>query len=130
MAKAPRKRALVGNASDPEQTKRAGNVTRARAERERNNLNAVLSTREGRAEFWRLLAVCGLLESTFNQNASVAAYLEGRRSVATQYLQEVTGLFPELYLLAQQEAIEDDQLTQSAKTVTESIPDPSDEPAP
>ena len=49
---------------------------------DREDLRAVISTPEGRRFVRRVLASCGMRESTFNTNALVMASNEGRRSVA------------------------------------------------
>lgn len=99
-------RALVGNASDPEQVKRGKDVERVRAEQQLNDQRAVMSTREGRAECWRRLGACGVFETSMSTDANWTAYYEGRRAAGLRELDEVTKHFPELYLTMQQEAMQ------------------------
>lgn len=108
MAKPKRERALVGNASDPEQVKRATDVERARAERQINDRRAVMSTVEGRAECWRRLSDCGVFDGSMGADPQWTAYYVGRRSVGLKELADVMKHFPDLYLLMQSEAMKRD----------------------
>lgn len=105
-AKPQRERALVGNASDPEQVKRGKDVERVRAEQQLNDQRAVMSTREGRAECWRRLSECGVFKTSMSSDPHWTAYNEGRRAVGLRELAEMMERFPELYLTMQQEAIQ------------------------
>lgn len=62
------------------------------------SLEAVLSTPEGRAFIWRVIAeICGIFRQSYTGN-SETFFNEGRRAVGAQLLGEVRRLQPELYL--------------------------------
>lgn len=73
-------RALVKNAADPEQVKRAARKTRDREARFLEVLRASLSHVEVRAVFADILERAGLYATTFDQSQSVMAFNEGRRN--------------------------------------------------
>lgn len=62
------------------------------------DLRAVLSTAEGRRVFRRLMLQADVDGQTFNQNPSVAAWNEGRRSVMQEQLALIRQHLLDLYL--------------------------------
>jgi hypothetical protein len=125
MRKPRQPRALVGNASDAEQVKRAGQTEKLRRDQQIADQFAVLSTRAGRAEYWRRMDECGVFKQSMHDSATWTAFNEGRRSVGLHMLAEVTSRFPDLYLVMQQEATQLEQQTDATvgetkqSTVTE-----------
>jgi hypothetical protein len=101
------KRATVGNASDPRQTRAGRRLIAWRDRRNDRDLAAVLATVEGRRVIWRILG------AETNRNA-------GRRNVALKLYAEVTQKHPDALLLMQSEAITE----QTQTTKDEPLPDP------
>jgi hypothetical protein len=116
------KRATVGNASDPRQTRAGRRLIAWRERRNDSDLAAVLSTIEGRRVVWRILGAdflklyetdIGVTDAETNRNA-------GRRNVALKLYAEVTQKHPDALLLMQSEAITE----QTQTTKDEPLPDP------
>lgn len=66
-------------------------------ERERNDLASVLQLEPGQAFVMRLLARCGVYQSTFSGNHAAASFSEGQRDIGLWVLEQVQGIDPELY---------------------------------
>jgi len=78
MADGPR--ALVRNAADPEQVRRAGRKEHDDARRYQDMLRAALQSPEVRYVFSEILERCGLFASVFDHSGSVMYWREGRRN--------------------------------------------------
>lgn len=55
---------------------------------------ALAAHRAGRMFLWDVLSRCGLFRQSFDGNGQVAAFAEGRRSVALELLDEMAGHAP------------------------------------
>ena len=100
-------RPLVKNAADERQVKRAGQKEQDRRKLELDDLRWVLSERSGRRHVWRQMA--DIYRSSFNTNGSIVFFNEGRRDGQLKLLADVMEASPELYLLMQQEAQDDER---------------------
>lgn len=101
-------KSLVKNSADEEQVRKAGDKEKLRAEREVNDLIAVMSTAHGRRHVRRqIVEVCGLYRSSYlgspTGRGSDPVFLEGNRNVGLQLLAEVRQYCPDLWLLAERE---------------------------
>lgn len=100
--------ALVGNASDPKQTRSARRKMRNADQSAAGDLAAVLRTVEGRRFVWRLLGTdyLKLFETDLAATDSQTIRNAGRRNVALKLYAELTTQHPDAYLLMQREAID------------------------
>lgn len=80
--------ALVANAADAEQVKRAGRKTRDRRADELADLRAVLATPAGRRVLWRVLEHCRVFESVWSEGAQIHANA-GRQDVGHFVMAEI-----------------------------------------
>ena len=101
-------KALVGNAADPEQVKRAGERELSNRERELNDLAFVLTHRQGRRVIWRQLTEAGVFKSSFHTSASVVYFNEGRRDLGLRLLADVMETDATAYHLMASEAKADE----------------------
>lgn len=87
----------VRNAADPSQVKRAGENEKLVREQELSDLNAVLSTAEGKRLMWRLLSECGTFESIWEPSAKIH-YLAGKQDVGHFLMGEIVEASPSALL--------------------------------
>lgn len=99
-------RVAVRNAGDPGQVRRAKESDRARAERERNEDNAVWNTYDGRAFTRRLLAECGVYRLSMANDPLWTAFNEGGRNIGLQLMARMLDVAPGAYALMEQEHAE------------------------
>lgn len=99
-------RALVKNASDPQQVKDAATRETLARRDELDDVRHVMSTAQGRRFVWRLLHSGKLLESCFTENSIRMAFLEGCRNQATKLFADIDAACPELFDKMRQEARE------------------------
>jgi len=66
-------------------------------EEEASDIRWLMGSKRGRRIVWRLLAQSGLFSSTFDSNAMVMAFAEGRRFFGGRLLETIHALCPELY---------------------------------
>lgn len=95
---------MARNAAKPSELKRAELM----AERADADLRFVLSDPRGRRFVWNELGRCGLHAQTYSPNNSEHCFKAGERNAAIRLNLDVIRVSPELYLLMQQEAIEDE----------------------
>lgn len=95
---------MAKNAANPSELRRA----ELRAERDDADLRFVLSDPRGRRFIWNELGRCGLHEQTYSPNNSEHCFKAGERNAAIRLNLDVIRVSPELYLLMQQEAIEEE----------------------
>lgn len=99
------KRDLVGNAADEEQLDNATRVTQSRAQQEKADILKVMSTAEGRREYWRLLEQCGISQTSFTGEAPLTmAFHEGQRNMGLYLQARLVKHAPSLYLQMRDEA--------------------------
>lgn len=89
---------------DPTDLKHQEAVRKAKAEyeliqreEESADIRWLMGSKRGRRIVWRLLAQSGLFSSTFDANAMVMAFAEGRRFYGGRLLETIHALCPELY---------------------------------
>jgi hypothetical protein len=116
------KRATVGNASDPRQTRAGRRLIAWRDRRNDSDLAAVLSTVEGRRVIWRILGAdfLKLYETDVASSDAETNRNAGRRNVALKFYLEITEKHPDAFLVMQSEAIKE----QTQTTKDEPLPDP------
>lgn len=105
-----RKKALVGNAGDEAQVRKAVESETHRRERQADELRVTLSTMEGRSNRWDLIGRCGVFESGISADPLTISGLAYRRELGLALIAEIMDLSPHLYLLMQREAIARDSL--------------------
>ena len=110
MADRPKKgKALVRNASDPSQVKKAGRDEKELKRRERNDIEFLLSSPQGRRFLWKLLSGCGIYELSYITDSDMTAFNEGRRSVGNNILADILDVNPDGYsaLIKENREVED-----------------------
>lgn len=110
MAGKPKKgKALVQNASDPQQVKNAGRDEKELKRRERNDIEFLLSSPQGRRFLWKLLCECGIYELSYVQDSDMTAFNEGRRTVGNNILSDILDVDPDGYsmLIKENREVED-----------------------
>lgn len=70
-----------------------------------DDLIFVMSSPSGRNAIWNILSIRGPYSTSFASNPIDMAFNEGNRNFSCRILDELMRVCPELYLLAQQEAI-------------------------
>lgn len=96
-------RALVGNASDPEQVQAADRVEKRIQVSNEGARDAVMRTPEGRQFLWWILEQCGLFASVMRGGPDMRDFYAGQQDLGHKLLEEVK-TDPELYLSMQSEA--------------------------
>lgn len=97
-------KALVGNAADPEQVKRAGQKEREARAWELTDLRQVLSTPQGRRFVWKYLCLCGVFRSSVDHDPNMVYFHEGRREIGLALMADVVEADPAAYQLMADEA--------------------------
>lgn len=97
------KRALVGNAADPEQVKEAEQKEKRGRDLELDDMATILSMPQGRRFIWRYLEACGVFRTSFTGD-NATFYNEGQRNVGLRLLADVNEAAPESYALMLQES--------------------------
>lgn len=97
-----RDRALVRNAADPAQVKRAERKERDRVERFRTNLTAVMATEAGRQVLWELLTRAGIYQSIWDPSSKIH-YNAGRQDFGHEMLAALLDADEDLYQLMERE---------------------------
>lgn len=103
------KKALVGNAADPEQVKRAGEKQQSLRDKELNDLRVVLSTDAGRRFLWRVIGICAPMKNSFHQESHVMAFNVGMAEVGRIVLDDAMEASLEQFLLMFREGRRDDK---------------------
>tara|TARA_R110001599_G_scaffold171353_1_gene362430 strand:+ start:444136 stop:444435 length:300 start_codon:yes stop_codon:yes gene_type:complete len=81
---------------------RSKKVTKGR-ERELDDIKQVLSTKQGRRHYWKLMCDCGVFRTSFTGN-STTFFNEGKRAIGLQLLADLMEADADKYLLMTQEA--------------------------
>lgn len=97
------KEALVKNAADPDQVKRAENRIINGRDKELDDIRFILSTPQGRRVYWRLLSQFGIFKTSFTGN-STTFFNEGQRNAGLFLLSELNDADPEAYVLMMKES--------------------------
>lgn len=98
-----RERALVRNASDASQVKRAARLEADGEEQKRARLQAVLQTPHGRAAMWDLLESAGVFRSIYHASALIH-YNAGRQDFGHELMARLLEADEAGYLVMEQEA--------------------------
>lgn len=69
-----------------------------------SDIHNLMSSESGRRIAWWLLESAGVYQSSYRDSAHAMAYAEGKRAFGLQFLQWISTLTPNDYLLMQQEA--------------------------
>lgn len=114
MAEPTTSSALVRNAGDPDQVKRAERHDKDRAKRFGETLKATLQHADGRALLWALIGRAKVNASVFSRDAVVMAYNSGRQDFGHELMAEIIGADASLYLRMEQEARDRDTRDEQA----------------
>lgn len=106
---ANRKRALVGNADDPQQVANAIEIVRLTREQELAELDGLLRLPQFKRLVWRYLERAGVTRSTFTTDALLMAFNEGRRDMGNFILADVVEARPSAYVEMMQDASKRDR---------------------
>ena len=96
--------ALVQNAADADQVKRAGRKERRTEEMRLAAYQTVLRTPEGRLVFWDLLTRAGIFQSVFHPSESVVTYNAGRQDFGHELMARLLQADEDSYQLMEREA--------------------------
>lgn len=96
--------ALVQNAADAGQVRKARKRERSTRGRELHDLRVVLGTPEGRRFAWRLLGQCRVLASIYSESPTRIAYNSGQQDVGHFLMAEIDAANPEALALMRDEA--------------------------
>ncbi|NIF51413.1 hypothetical protein [Burkholderia sp. Ax-1724] len=91
------------NAGDPGKVGERRSKVKQLEDRRANGLRQIMSSPDGRAWMWELLASCEIFSPCFTGN-STTFFNEGKRAVGLPVFHAVTELFPDQYLLMAKEA--------------------------
>ena len=106
-------RALVGNAADTKQVKKAKQIDRQRMLRERDDLKAILGTVSGRRFIWKQLCEAGVFSDYTGDVEGTFRFL-GRRSRGLALMAEIQAINPDYYHTMAKEAHDLDEQTKPA----------------
>lgn len=98
-----RHRALVRNASDPQQVRRAARKERDATARRLEAIRNVLQTSEGRRVFWDLLDAAGVFRSIWHPSAEIH-YRAGRQDFGHEIMADIVAADETAFELLQREA--------------------------
>lgn len=98
------RKALVRNAADPEQVKRAKDVVKYSRDDELNDWRAVLGTPEGRRVLWRVLEQCNTNKSIFAADHGTISYRAGWQDAGHYLMAEINEAEPRAFLRMIQDA--------------------------
>lgn len=96
---------MMNDFSDPADERKAklqGERVRDKRDRELEDVRWMLSSREGRRFFWRLISHCHVFETSFTGN-NTTFFKEGERNIGIFLLTELNAAAPEAYALMQSE---------------------------
>lgn len=99
-------RAVVRNAADPEQVRRAKRKVRAAEREAENDVRVALSTYEARRREWKRIGKWAPYESIWSSDVSRMAFNAGVQNCAHELIAEIVDADPELWLLMQREAMD------------------------
>lgn len=99
----PEPRAFVRNAADAQQVRKANESVKFRADRDRGDIQAVMSTPAGRRMMWRFIGECGIYKSIFIPSSEIY-YRAGRHDLGLWLVAQIMDTCPQDYLLMQREA--------------------------
>jgi hypothetical protein len=110
MTKRKDQEALVGNAADEEQLDNATRVKATEGQIEHLDVQKVMSTPEGRREYWRILKQCGVSMTSFSGEAPLTmAFNEGQRNVGLFLEARLVKHAMPLYIQMRDEAARENQ---------------------
>lgn len=96
-------RAMVKNAADPKQIKKARELSKAMEHKKEDDLKFILSSPHGRKFLWDLLGWCGLYASPENARGDETQRAIGRQNVARKILSDIVSADESSWILMQQE---------------------------
>lgn len=102
-------RPFVENAGDEEQVKAGARRERQKERRELSDLFQVLTSREGRRFFWRLLGQCGVLKEPAGRDPYDTYYNIGRASIGRLLIDEMDQADPTAWQKMRMEALKEDE---------------------
>lgn len=103
-------RAAVGNASDRQQVKSAGQKEKIKERRRAADLHSVMLMPEGRRFVWWLFGQCGIHESVMRGGTEMIQFYAGKQDFGHELYARVLKFEPDLYLQMQQESIMEQKL--------------------
>lgn len=101
--------ALVKNAADAKQVKRAGTTEKLRRQRELEDLRFIMDHPQGRRHVWLQLTRCKIFETSFTGN-NTTFFNEGQRNIGLMLLADINEVCPEAYLVMLKEAKQQDEV--------------------
>jgi hypothetical protein len=94
------------NAANPGHVQKSEHDEKIIRENELNDLRYVLNDVQGRRFLWKMLADCGIYESSFTGNNSETFFKEGSRKVGLKIMTDIMEASPESYLVMLKESKE------------------------
>jgi|6_EtaG_2_1085325.scaffolds.fasta_scaffold02539_5 hypothetical protein len=102
----PKNKALVGNAADPSQVRKAKCDEEFLRDQELSDMRDILRNKEGRRYLLRTLKRCHVYKTSFTGN-STTFFNEGKRDIGLRILADITEGSPDLYAVMMQEGQEE-----------------------
>lgn len=102
-------RALVGNAGDPQQVRKAKVKARIKDAQRVEDLAFVMNSAQGRRFVWWVLGISGIHESVMRDGKDMASYWSGRQDFGHILQERLVKTVPDSYLLMQTEAIQEEK---------------------
>lgn len=90
--------AIVHNAADARQVREARKKVRQSAQRERDDMRAVLATEAGRRVLWRLLEHCQPFASALGATDAITNFTVGRQDVGHFLYAQITEANPDAFI--------------------------------
>lgn len=109
-------RALVDNASDPQQVEQGKRTERMAQKDQDARWGRLLDSYDGRAVLWEVMGWSQPYRTTFVADPYRTAFNEGERNMSLRVLQRVSTLAPKAYQMMQQEATDRAELLTRPKT--------------
>lgn len=91
------------NAADPRQVRRMSQEEKATRKQELEDVKWILSTRQGRRHYWRMLRETHMFETSFTGN-NTTFFNEGERNVGLKMMNDLMAAEPSAYLQMVREA--------------------------
>lgn len=94
---------LPFDASNETQVRQRSLAAKRREKADRDILTGLMSSPDGRAWLWSLLAQCHIYQTSFDPDPHVAAFKEGERNIGLWLVQAINRTCPDLMIQAMKE---------------------------
>lgn len=102
---------MTYNAAQVKQVRKLEKLAAQAKERHDEVIKNIMSTTAGRAWMFDRLSTCHIFDSSFSNDSLRMAFAEGERNIGLKDLAHIVTICPDLYLLMQQEAKQQESVT-------------------